>query len=197
MQIKIVRKRIRSIRLKVNADGEVVCSVPMFAGEEKIWSFIESKKEWIKKTVEKVSKARQNSLFINKDSLAFASGFTAEDRQKSGRNFVYSARWKKYAFCVFEHTAAKMLANFKVGMLPQFELKGRSMHSMWGNCNTKTKIITLNWELLNFPQECVDYVVFHEMTHFLYIYHDKNFYAYINRYMPDYKEAVKKMNCGG
>lgn len=193
MQIKIVRKRIRSIRLSVKADGQIVCSAPMFESEAKIWSFIDSKKQWLEKAVARVGEARQNSLLIKEDSLAFAAGFTAEDRQKSGRNFVYSERWKKYAFCVFEHTAGKMLANFKVGMLPQFELKGRSMHSMWGNCNTKTKVITLNWELLNFPQECVDYVVFHEMTHFLYIYHDKNFYAYISRYMPDYKDAVKKM----
>lgn len=193
MQVKIVRKKIRSIRLSVKADGQVVCSAPLFESEEKIRSFIESKKQWLEKTVIKVSEARQNSLFIKEDSLAFAAGFTADDRQKNGRNFVYSVRWKKYAFSVFEHTASKLLANFKVGMLPQFELKGRSMHSMWGNCNTKTKVITLNWELLNFPQVCVDYVVFHEMTHFLYIYHDKNFYAYISRYMPDYKEAVKKM----
>lgn len=193
MQIKIIRKKIRSIRLSVKADGQIVCSAPIFESEEKIRSFIESKKQWLEKTVVKVSEARQNSLFIKEDSLAFAAGFTVADRQKNGLNFVYSARWKKYAFNVFEHTASKMLAKFKVGMLPQFELKGRSMHSMWGNCNTKTKVITLNWELLNFPQSCVDYVVFHEMTHFLYIYHDKNFYAYINRYMPDYKEAVKKM----
>ncbi len=193
MQIKIVRKKIRSIRLSVKADGQIVCSAPVFESEEKIRSFIESKKQWLEKTVVKVSEARQNSLFIKEDSLAFAAGFTVADRQKNGRNFVYSARWKRYAFNVFEHTAGKMLANFKVGMLPPFELKGRSMHSMWGNCNTKTNVITLNWELLNFPQSCVDYVVFHEMTHFLYIYHDRNFYAYINRYMPDYKEAVKKM----
>ena len=179
--------------MSVKADGQIVCSAPIFESEEKIRSFIESKKQWLEKTVVKVSEARQNSLFIKEDSLAFAAGFTVADRQKNGLNFVYSARWKKYAFNVFEHTASKMLAKFKVGMLPQFELKGRSMHSMWGNCNTKTKVITLNWELLNFPQSCVDYVVFHEMTHFLYIYHDKNFYAYINRYMPDYKEAVKKM----
>lgn len=193
MQVEIVRKKIRSIRLSVKSDGKIVCTAPFLESETKINQFIESKKNWLEKAVQRVKNARQNSLTIKEDSLAYEKNLSSKDRKQNGKNFVYSARWKKEAMCVFEHTAATMLANFKVGMLPQFELKGRSMHSMWGNCNTKTAVITLNWELLNFPQKCIDYVVFHEMTHFLYIYHDKNFYAYISRYMPDYKLAVKMM----
>ena len=91
-------------------------------------------------------------------------------------------------------SADRLSSFFEKNVLPEFTVKGRSMHSMWGNCNTKNKTITLSWELFNFPQECIDYVVFHEMTHFLYIYHDKNFYSYIERYMPDFRKIAKNLS---
>lgn len=193
MEVKIIRKKIRSIRLRVTPDGEAVCTASVWASDSKIQEFIKSKESWLEKAVERTKAARQNSIIIRGDGVAGKLGFQQADRKPSGRNYIYSPRWKKAAALCFEHTASRFLPCFKVGTLPQFSIKGRSMHSMWGNCNTRTSTITLNWELLNFPQECIDYVVLHEMTHFLYIYHDKNFYGYIARYMPDYKRIVKMM----
>lgn len=184
---------MRSIRLHVTPEGEAVCTASVWASDSKIQEFIKSKQSWLEKAVERARRARQNNAFIRDDSIAKALGFTESDRKPNGRSHVYSAQWKKEAMAVFEHTASRFLYCFTVGTLPQFAIKGRSMRSMWGNCNTRTKTITLNWELLNFPQECVDYVVLHEMTHFLYIHHDKNFYSYIARYMPDYKKTIKMM----
>ncbi len=193
MEVRIIRKKMRSIRLHVTPEGEAVCTASVWASDSKIQEFIKSKQSWLEKAVERARRARQNNAFIRDDSIAKALGFTESDRKPNGRSLVYSAQWKKEAMAVFEHTASRFLYCFTVGTLPQFAIKGRSMRSMWGNCNTRTKTITLNWELLNFPQECVDYVVLHEMTHFLYIHHDKNFYSYIARYMPDYKKTIKMM----
>ena len=77
--------------------------------------------------------------------------------------------------------------------LSKITLKGRKLKSMWGSCNRRTNTITLNYELLRFPQICIDYVVLHELTHFLNISHDKNFYATVARFMPNYKAIVKMM----
>ena len=194
IKVKIIRKNMRSIRLHVNRFGEVVCTASFLESEQKIQKFIEEKKDWIEKSVQKVKKSRQNNASLNPDGVAAKSGFLSSDRIRGQSNFKYSALWKKSALKNFMQSAGRLSSFFEKNALPEFTVKGRSMHSMWGNCNTKNKTITLSWELFNFPQECIDYVVFHEMTHFLYIYHDKNFYSYIERYMPDFRKIAKNLS---
>ncbi len=193
LNVKVIRKNIRNLRLKITPEGDVVCSAPLLCPQSKIDAFIKEKTFWITKTLNRVRNAAQNNVSLRDDGMAFLLNFTEEDRKKNGRNFIYSRNWKEEAMKNFEHTVCRFLPAFEVGLLPQFELKGRAMHSMWGNCNTKTKVITLNWELFNFPQACIDYVVLHEMTHFLYIYHDRKFYGFIEKTMPDYKGRIKMM----
>ena len=43
----------------------------------------------------------------------------------------------------------------------------------------------------DYPDECIDYVVLHEIAHIKHHNHSKEFYAFIEKYMPDYKERVK------
>lgn len=75
------------------------------------------------------------------------------------------------------------------GILPEMpELKFRSMRSQWGNCRPKTNILTFNTRLINLPLSCVEYVVFHEFTHFLEQNHSPAFYAALSHHMPDWAE---------
>ncbi len=64
----------------------------------------------------------------------------------------------------------------------------KTMKSRWGSCNIKTKAISLNTRLIKYPVGCLDYVVLHEFAHFHYADHSRNFYGYIEKYMPDYKK---------
>lgn len=191
--VLIRKKNIRSIRLQVTRDCQVVCTASLWASDEKITGFIESKAQWILKALDRTENFAGNSENLKNDGQAFLSGLNRNDRVLKDRNFVYSKKWKELAMANFEHTVCRFLPFFEAGLLPPFALKGRSMHSMWGNCNTKTKIITFSWELFNYPQCCIDYVVLHEMTHFLYIRHDKKFYDYIKKVMPEYKDYVRMM----
>lgn len=186
--IEINKKNVKNLSLKITNDSKIICTSPFYFSDNKIFSFIESKKMWIIKNYEKQKFSVKNSQFLNQNGIAKLSGLSEKDRIKGESNFKYSKKWKELSLKNFEIAATKYLPFFEVGTLPQFSIKGRAMHSMWGNCNTKTATITLNYELLNFPQKVLEYVVLHEMTHFLFIYHDKNFYNFIKKIMGDYKE---------
>ena len=80
IKVKIIRKNMRSIRLHVNRFGEVVCTASFLESEQKIQKFIEEKKDWIEKSVQKVKKSRQNSASLNPDGVAAKSGFLSSDR---------------------------------------------------------------------------------------------------------------------
>ena len=77
--------------------------------------------------------------------------------------------------------------------IPVPSLKIRKMKTRWGVCNTKTKIITLNYELINYNIRCLDYVIVHELAHLLEGNHSKKFWNIVGRYYPNYKDCRKEL----
>ena len=65
---------------------------------------------------------------------------------------------------------------------------------MWGNCQPKRKILTFNYTLVKAPIDCIEYVVAHEFTHFLYADHSKLFYNQLAAIMPDWKARQTELN---
>lgn len=73
----------------------------------------------------------------------------------------------------------------------------RDMKSRWGSCTVTKKTIRLNLQLAKKPEECVEYVVVHELTHLLEPSHNARFHAYMKTFLPDYKERKRRLeNCG-
>lgn len=89
----------------------------------------------------------------------------------------------RLAFC---HEAMKSLH------LPFPELKIRKMRSRWGSC-TRSRVITLNLELIRMPPECIDYVITHELCHLVEFNHGSRFYALQERFLPDWKVHKQKL----
>ncbi len=53
------------------------------------------------------------------------------------------------------------------------------MKARWGgSCYRKRSMVVLNLELIKAPKYCIDYVVLHELIHFIYRYHDNDFYGF-------------------
>ena len=73
------------------------------------------------------------------------------------------------------------------------EIRFKSMKSMWGNCYTNRGIITLNTALLDMPREYLEYVIIHELAHFIHKDHQKDFWALVEKYCPSWKERRKRM----
>lgn len=77
--------------------------------------------------------------------------------------------------------------------IPVPNLKIRKMKTRWGVCNTKNHNVTLNYELYRYDMECLEYVIIHELSHFLEPNHSKNFWHIVEKYCPNYKEIKKKL----
>lgn len=78
--------------------------------------------------------------------------------------------------------------------LPIFKLKVRSMKTRWGVNNQKSMSITLNSELIKKDISLIDYVVVHELCHFLEPNHSIYFWNEVKKRYPNYKEARKILN---
>ena len=73
------------------------------------------------------------------------------------------------------------------------DIKFRHMKSRWGSCNSAKKLLTFNYALVHAPEDCIEYVVYHEFTHFIHLNHSKSYYAELSKFGPDYKEKRKKL----
>ncbi|NRD77728.1 M48 family metallopeptidase [Bacillus sp. BRMEA1] len=76
-----------------------------------------------------------------------------------------------------------------------FKNKPRSVRisdskTTWGTCDSKLQL-TFNWRLAMAPQEVIEYVVVHEMSHMVHLNHDRSFWRLVGKIMPDYKEKEK------
>lgn len=73
------------------------------------------------------------------------------------------------------------------------KMKIRKMKTRWGVCNASHETITLNFYLIEKTYDEIDYVIIHELSHFVHFDHSKNFWALVEKYVPNYKEIRKNM----
>lgn len=74
--------------------------------------------------------------------------------------------------------------------IPFPKLKIRSMKTRWGVCNKRDNSITLNSKLIRYSIHEIDYVIIHELSHFVHFDHSKEFWETVRMYVPDYKKSV-------
>ncbi|MGH6877430.1 MAG: YgjP-like metallopeptidase domain-containing protein [Rhizomicrobium sp.] len=75
---------------------------------------------------------------------------------------------------------------------PIFGIK--RMKTKWGTCNVEACRIWLNLELVKKPPQCVEYVVAHELTHFLERKHSDRFVALMNKRLPQWRLIRDELN---
>ena len=67
----------------------------------------------------------------------------------------------------------------------------RKFKSIWGNCSSR-KEIKINQNVIWYSQKEIEYVCLHEICHLKYMNHQKRFWNMVEKYMPDYRESVKR-----
>lgn len=81
----------------------------------------------------------------------------------------------------------------KVGVT-EAEVRIKKMKTRWGSCNAPAQRIWLNLELAKKPPACLEYVLVHEMVHFLERHHNERFRALMDRLMPSWRLYREELN---
>ena len=161
-------KRIKNIYMRVK-DNKIYISSPKKVSIKEIERFIIQKEKWILNVIKK------------------------QEEYKNREKEIEAKRVKKYTDEEFLNII-KVSVNKYSSLMNLFpnKVKIKDMKYAWGSC-TSNKNISFNSELIYFEKEIIEYVIVHELSHLKYMNHQKEFWNFILKYMPDYKESVKKL----
>ena len=172
------RKQVKNINLRVRPDGSVRVSAGPWVDASQIDDFVLSKAEFIleaMKRFENMAEAEEE--------------FQSElDKAKAGRESLLADA------SVFTEILDEFYPLFVPYGVKKPKLRVRTMKSCWGSCLVNKGIITLNRKMLMKPRECIEYVVVHELCHFIHPNHSKQFYGFMEQFMPDWKERKARLN---
>ncbi len=210
------RRPVKNIYLKVNSEGQIFLSVPVWTSEKVINNFLEDKKIWLQKALQKnlQQKCFEESL-LNSTNKALIWGelyniifkvghnqalkFNGNDLLIFTRKEITPAMQKKYLEKIYkELLSSKLKELFTVWQkkmhLYAGDIRIRTMKTRWGSCNVKTGNITINSKLIQYPEICLEYIVVHELAHLYEASHSKKFRDFVEYYLPDWQYRRKLLN---
>ena len=215
--IIIERKNMKTCRLKVFPDKTVKFSVPMATTIEWISNYLDSKEQWISDKLQMFEQTKgyaatneirngvsirylgEDLIFavsIGKKQLVYQEGkalhVCAPDINNQDKLLVQFDKWWRNESLSYLNTQLdRLYPIIEKYQLPKPKITLRKMKTLWGSCSSARGIVTFNQYLTKAKPACVEYVVLHELVHFLYPNHSKQFYDFLSSHMPDWKDRKR------
>ena len=209
------RKPVKNINLRIKSDGSVCVSANNRVPVWRIEDFIIEKQNYIERAIREYSRKNTQELaskqYVDGETFGFLGKSLclkvkeAETERvetdgtylclylKQTENFTKKERlvqqwFKEQTVQVFSEIIESVYPQFEKYGVPYPKITIRSMTSRWGSCQPVKARITLNAWLIATPKGCIEYVVVHEFAHFIHPNHSKQFWAFVESMMPDYRE---------
>lgn len=212
ISVEIKRKKIKNIIFKIKDESTLSISIPWNVSYEYVEKFLATRKDWILENIKKLKKISDGKIkYETGDILNIFDANISLVVEKSDKNIIYNENGKLYLLLneVDDREYRKKMVDFwyreqgKIILNKMLEewllITGKFVNKLtiktlkrnWGSCEVGKKNINLNSELLKQDRRFVEYVILHEIAHLEHPNHSKDFYNYIEKFMPDWKERKK------
>lgn len=196
-EVEIIKKNNKNIYIRVK-QGKIIVTCNYFTTNRQIEKLIKENYSSITNMIDKDKNKQKkeeefylfgkkydviygfNELDVTEDKIYISSKKELDKYLDKKIKEIFSERLN-YWFNVFEEE------------IPVYNLKIRKMTSRWGVCNLKNKNVTLNYYLYKYDIECLDYVIIHELSHFIHPNHSSLFWKLVSKYCSNYKLLRKKL----
>lgn len=201
-QIEVVitkKKGNKNTYLRVKEDLKLYVTTSFFMTDRKIKSIIEENIDSISRMYKKQNykqNLKKDFYYLGKkyDIVRTNSkdAIFGEEKIFVPVDFDIDKWLKKQATKLFKERLDYWYSNFD-RKIPYPSLTIRKMTSRWGVCNSKLTRVTLNLELIKKDISCLDYVIVHELSHFIEMNHSNRFWKVVEANYPNYKEIRRIM----
>ena len=216
--VEVTKKDIKNIHLTVHPPtGVVKVSAPLETDTQIVKAFALSKLEWIKRHHHRLANQARESQreLINRESinvwgqryLLKIESFKSGDRvELKGKHLILRVRDnenKQTKTQILERWYRDELRKKANRVISQWEsqfgasvqkLYIQRMKTKWGSCSPVSKSIRLNTELVHKHNEALEFVVVHELIHFIEATHNERFYNLLDSALPKWKSIRQNLN---
>ncbi len=162
----VIRSNRKTMAIQVDKACNIIVRAPLFVSQSEIENFMLSKKSWLEKAIiTQREKCKNQKIYTENDIKAL-------------RNKAKEIIPSKVA--VYSELMGVSPASIKIN----------SAKTRYGSCSGKNNL-NFSLYLMDNDEKFIDYVVIHELAHIKHHNHSKEFYKYIERFMPDYKDVIK------
>jgi predicted metal-dependent hydrolase len=210
--------RRRTLGITVRPDKSLSVRVPLRTPVKEIRDFVTRRADWVIKVWDRLDArpAKQQQAYED-GALFLLEGRTfrleiREDVRESvqpwdGRLLLSTPephsektirtiieKWyRRQAFEIIQERAGICHRMMQPEGIPLPPITIRSMNTRWGSYSYRTGRVTLNLNLIKAPLSCLDYVIIHELCHIRQRHHGPDFWALVERYVPDYRKIRKNL----
>lgn len=196
-EVEVIRKNNKNIYIRVK-DNKIIVTCNYLTTKSTINKLINDNIKSISKMIDKsnLRKEKEDNFYLFGSKYDVIYGF---NELEINGNKIYVKDKKmldKYLDNKIKEIFSEHLKYYYDNYLediPKPNLKIRKMSTRWGVCNLRNKNVTLNYYLYKYDIECLDYVIVHELSHFIYPDHSKMFWNQVGKYCKNYKELRKKL----
>ena len=190
----------RNTYIRVKKDLTIQVTTNIFTTNRAIEKLIEDNYDKIVKMIDAQEVKKNNNeggfFYLGKKyDVVYATWCDisfGEDKVFLNKSIDIDKWYKEQAKKLFQEHFDEMYNRFSK-KVPYPDLKIRKMKSRWGVCNIRTKVITLNLELIKRDTKYLDYVIVHELSHLVHGDHSASFWKLVGENMPDYKKYREEM----
>lgn len=197
-EIKIIKKNIKNTYIRVKEDMIIyvttnyltpISYIKKLIGENTINIY-----KMIDRQAKKLEKKESYYLLGKKYDIILCNIFNKvviDDNKIYTKNEKMLDRFtREKAKEIFTERLIKCYEKMnKITPMPRLIVK--KMKQKWGYCNKRDELITLNLELIKYDVDEIDYVIIHELCHFIHFNHSKQFWECVSKYKPNYKTNRK------
>lgn len=195
----IERKNNKNTYIRVKEDQNIYVSTNYLVSKKKIKELLDKNYVFLSNNLKRQQKIKQKKetfylLGKNYDIIICSSKKIeiCENKIYVESN-DYLDKWLKKETKKLFNERLKHNYDIYEEQIPFPNLRIRKMKTRWGVCNKKTNTVTLNSELIKYSIDKLDYVIIHELSHFLYFNHSSNFWNQVGKYCPNYKMIRKEL----
>jgi predicted metal-dependent hydrolase len=193
--VVIQKKKIKNLYIRFK-DNTIIVSVPRFSIMGNINDILDRNTDALRKMIKHVNKNNDNLFLGNAVDIVGISNLKYPE-YSNGKIFVKDRNklddaYKALALPIFKERLDYIYNMFEEH-IPYPTLRIRKMTTRWGVCNRKNTTITLNLELIKYDYKYIDYVITHELSHFVHFNHSASFWGVVSKYCKDYKVIRKSL----
>ena len=198
-EVVIEKKNNKNTYIRVKDDLKIYVSTSYLTPKFMIKSLIDNNKQSINKMIDHALKKqnKKNEYYFLGMKLNIIKSNVKRAYLEYNNIYINNKedidKWfNKITRKVFQERLDVIYNNFTKD-IPYPKLVIRKMTTRWGVCNKNLQKVTLNYNLIHMDRKYLDYVIVHELSHFIHFDHSKEFWKLVEENEPKYKKIRKEM----